>query len=171
MPTPTLLLLLPSAALPCRVDLRRPLCTLSCTLRIGRRCRGAMHHPPSQREPPDTWRMVRLYAQHTLSCLSYSPWLWYRPHTIPLTPLSLSLLQVRRRYELALGPHLLPSDERRLHRSHEPTDGVRWRVASLDARFVRLRVAQRSTPPADRVAQRPRRGEGWFWRAAHLWPG
>ena len=49
-----------AAARPCNYSLRRPLCSLSCALRVGR-CRGGMQRAPAVSEPPDDWQMVHLY--------------------------------------------------------------------------------------------------------------
>jgi hypothetical protein len=45
----------------CRMSFRRPLCSLSCKLGLGGRCRGTMHHPPSAEALPTAWEMVRLH--------------------------------------------------------------------------------------------------------------
>ena len=55
-----------AAAGRCRLTLRRPLCSASCMIGIGR-CRGSMVLPPSGTTPPTEWTMVRLFDDGKVS--------------------------------------------------------------------------------------------------------
>ena len=61
-----LLHLSPARGARCRLTLRRPICSLSCLVGIGR-CRGSMVLPPDTRMPPQEWKMVRLYDDGKVS--------------------------------------------------------------------------------------------------------
>ena len=62
----TALLSQASAVGRCRLSLRRPLCSLSCVLGVGR-CRGSMVLPPADQTPPQEWKMIRLYDDGMVS--------------------------------------------------------------------------------------------------------